>query len=131
MSKDIYIEKTSSKFLPEKEEVDDRRVQDIIKIFDNFYKKQPVDISSCYRRGTSYANNSNKKTSIDIIQNLTMLLNQQYKDVSESPDIINELFANIKSLLNVVSKLDNDVDKNCILVTILGYTLGCLDKYEK
>jgi hypothetical protein len=59
------------------------------------------------------------------------LLRGKYAEDNDHSEQINIIFDNIKNNLELVEGLTDDVDKNCILSIIQGYTLGCLKKYEK
>ena len=122
--------KSSSKFPPVGEKHKITTTRDIQNINNNFWNEQSVDLHLCYKKGTAYANNSNKKSSINLITELLELLKHQYKESTTQPDIIDIIFNNIKNDMTILEKITDDVDKNCILATIQGYTLGCLKKYE-
>lgn len=122
--------KPSSKFPPVGEKHKVTTTRDIQNINNNFWNEQSVDLHLCYKKGTAYANNSNKKSSINLITELLELLKHQYKESTTQPDIIDIVFNNIKNDMTILEKITDDVDKNCILATIQGYTLGCLKKYE-
>ena len=96
-----------------------------------FWEQQSVGLHKCYKQGQAYANNSNKKTSVDLLQDLFKLLRQQYKDNSENEQHFETIFNIIIQNLQLIEDLGNTVDKNCILSIIQGYTLGCLKRYEK
>jgi len=122
--------KPPSKFPPLTEDKEVLEYEQIMNMLDIYWTQQGIELHNCYRKGAAYANNNNKKTSIDLLQDMMTLLNNQFKDTNQSPEILDILTGNIKSCLSIISKLDIDVDKNCILSTILGYTLKCFKKYE-
>jgi len=96
-----------------------------------FWNEQSVNLHKCYKQGHAYANNSNKKTAINLLQDMFKLLKQQYKNCSENERSYEHIFEQINISLQLVEDLGNTVDKNCILSIIQGYTLGCLKRYEK
>lgn len=119
-----------SKFELTREQVEKMTVQQLITINEQFWEQQSVKLHRCYSQGQAYANNSNKKTSINLIQDMFNMLKSRYKNDRNSEQI-EHLFNIINTSLQMVDSLENDVDKNCILSIIQGYTLGCLKKYEK
>jgi len=120
-----------SKFNPHKDVVQELDINDIETNNDKFWEQQSVNLHKCYKQGQAYANNSNKKTSIDLLQDMFKLLKQQYKNCSENEQHFETIFNQLHSNLQLVEDLGNTVDKNCILSIIQGYTLGCLKRYEK
>ena len=120
-----------SKFELAKEQIQELTIEDIEKLNSTFWDQQSVELHKCYRKGQAYANNNNKKDSVDLLQDLFKLLKQQYKDSCDNVDVMETTFDTINNMLKTVKSLQQDVDKNCILSIIQGYTLGCLKKYEK
>lgn len=125
------INKPPSKFNPHKDVIEELDINDIETNNDRFWEQQSVNLHKCYKQGQAYANNSNKKTSIDLLQDMFKLLKQQYKNCSENEQHFENIFNQINTNLQLVEDLGNTVDKNCILSIIQGYTLGCLKRYEK
>lgn len=123
--------KPASNFNPYKKTDQPVTIQDIQEINNNFWNTQSVNLHRCYTQGHVYANNSNKKTSINLIQDLFSLLRGKYAEGNTHSEQINIIFNNIKNNLELIEGLSDEVDKNCILSIIQGYTLGCLKKYEK
>lgn len=120
-----------SKFNPHRDVVEELDINDIETNNDKFWEQQSVHLHKCYKQGQAYANNSNKKTSIDLLQDMFKLLKQQYKNCSENEQHFENIFNQINTNLQLIEDLGNTVDKNCILSIIQGYTLGCLKRYEK
>ena len=120
-----------SNFNPSRKITEPVTIQDIQKINNDFWNTQSVDLHRCYTHGHVYANNSNKKSSINLIQDMFSLLRGKYAEDNDHSEQINIIFDNIKNNLELVEGLTDDVDKNCILSIIQGYTIGCLKKYEK
>lgn len=120
-----------SKFNPHKNVVEKLEINDIEINNDKFWEQQSVNLHKCYKQGQAFANNSNKKTSIDLLQDMFKLLKQQYKNCSENEQHFETIFHQINSNLQLIEDLGNTVDKNCILSIIQGYTLGCLKRYEQ
>lgn len=120
-----------SKFNPHKDVVEELDINDIETNNDKFWEQQSVNLHKCYKQGQAYSNNSNKKTSIDLLQDMFKLLKQQYKNCSENEQHFENIFNQINMNLQLIEDLGNTVDKNCILSIIQGYTLGCLKRYEK
>ena len=120
-----------SKFNPHRDVVQELDINDIETTNDKFWEQQSVNLHKCYKQGQAYANNSTKKTSIDLLQDMFKLLKQQYKNCSENEQHFETIFNQLHSNLQLVEDLGNTVDKNCILSIIQGYTLGCLKRYEK
>ena len=106
-------------------------ILDIEKNNNKFWEEQSVGLHKCYKQGQAYANNSNKKTSINLLQDMFKLLKQQYKDNTENEQPFEIIFNQIHQNLQLIEDLGNTVDKSCILSIIQGYTLGCLKRYEK
>ena len=134
MPKDKYIDKESpsSNFQPTREETVPITIDNIHDINNTFWEEQSVSLHKCYKQGTAYANNSNKKSSVDLLQDLFKLLKTQYKDNSDRVNTVELAFTNLHNNLQIISNLCNEgVDKHCILAIIKGYTLGCLKNYEK
>jgi len=134
MPTDKHIDKisSSSNFPPSRDESVPATIDDIQSINNTFWEEQSVSLHKCYKQGSAYANNSNKKTSIDLLQDLFKLLKTQYKDNSDRVNTVELAFINIHNNLQIISNLSNEgVDKGCILAIIKGYTLGCLKNYEK
>lgn len=120
-----------SKFELSREQLEELNINDLEKINSMFWNQQSVELHRCYRVGQAYANNNNKKDSTDLLQDMFKLLKQQYKDSCDNMDVMETTFDTINNMLKNVKSLQHDVDKNCILSIIQGYTLGCLKKYEK
>ena len=120
-----------SKFELSREQLENLTIQDLENINSTFWTQQSVKLHRCYSRGQAYANNNNKKDSLDLLQDMFKLLKNQYKDSCDNIDIMETTFDTINNMLKTVKTLQQDVDKNCILSIIQGYTLGCLKKYEK
>ena len=106
-------------------------IKDVQELNDDFWNTQSVDLHRCYTQGHVYANNSIKKTSINLIQDLFSLLRGKYADDNEHSEQINIIFNNLNNNLELIEGLTEEVDKDCILSIIQGYTLGCLKQYEK
>ena len=134
MPKDKHIgkESTPSNFNPIRDVHVPVNIQNVQELNDTFWEEQSVNLHKCYKQGVAYANNSNKKSSIDLLQDLFQLLKIQYKDNSDRVNTVELAFTNLHNNLQIINNLsDEGVDKNCILSIIQGYTLGCLKKYEK
>ena len=120
-----------SKINPTRDKTEEISVVDITNLNNEFWEQQSVGLHKCYKTGNTYANNGNKKTSIDLLQDMFKMLKQQYKDGSDNGHHFEHIFQQINTCLQLIEDLGNTVDKNCILSIIQGYTLGCLSKYEK
>lgn len=134
MSKELSNKTTIvpySKFELTKEQIQELSTQQLEEFNEIFWEQQSVNLHKCYRKGQAYANNTNKKDSVDILHDMLNLLKQQYKNSNENDSIIDNLFENIVCSLKILKQTQSDVDKDCILSIIQGYTLGCLKKYEK
>jgi len=120
-----------SKFTPAKETKTPITIEDIKNLNNKFWEQESVELHKCYKIGNVFANNSNKKTSIDLLQDMFVLLGDKYKDSDKHAGTIALLISNINDNLEIIENLGEEVDKNCILSIIQGYTLGCLNIYEK
>jgi len=120
-----------SKFNPSRDQEQIIDMQNIGRNNNKFWEQQSVSLHKCYKQGQAFANNSTKKTAIDLLQDMFILLKQQYKDNSEHQQHFETIFTQINSNLQLIDDMGNSVDKNCILSIIQGYTLGCLQRYEK
>lgn len=120
-----------SKFVLTREQKEELTTQQLEEFNEIFWEQQSVNLHKCYRKGQAYANNTNKKDSVDILQDMLTLLKQQYKCSDTNDIVIENLFDNINCSLKILKHVQSDVDKDCILSIIQGYTLGCLKKYEK
>lgn len=129
--KDSEALKPASKFSPVGANVEKLHVSDVHSVNNNFWYDQSVNLHTCYKKGNTYANNSKKKTSTDLIGDMFSILKQQYIDSADTPEMVDLVIENIKNNLQMLENITNNVDKNCILATIQGYTLGCLKKYEQ
>ena len=123
------IVKQPSKFTLTRAEIEKMTIQELLEIDEMFWEQQNVKLHRCYKQGQAYANNSNKKTSVDLLKDMFILLKNQYKDDTNSKQIEN-IFNILNNCLQMINDIETDVDKNCILSIIQGYTLGCLKKYE-
>jgi len=129
-SKDIS-DVPPSKFNPVKEVVEEIDIKQILDIDNKFWSQQSVELHSCYKKGNVYANNSQNKSSADILADLLIHLKNSCKD-GKDKSINTEIVFNI--ILDCVKLLDRKetlLDKNCLLATLQGYVLGCLKNYEK
>lgn len=120
-----------SKFELTREQIQELTIQQLEEFNEVFWEQQSVNLHKCYRKGQAYANNTNKKDSVDLLHDMLNLLKQQYKNSDKNDNIVDNLFENIVCSLKILKQVQSDVDKDCILSIIQGYTLGCLKKYEK
>lgn len=120
-----------SKFVPTKEEQAQIDIESVIKLNNSFWEQQSTGMYKCYKQGTVYANNGNKKTSINLLQDLFKMLKQQFKDNSDNQQYYDNIFQQLNLCLQLIDDIGNSVDKNCLISIIQGYTIGCLSKYEK
>lgn len=133
MSKDIdniTVNIPSSKFKPV-ERVDDS--VDMKSIMDNshkFWLQEGSILHKHYNTGNTFANNSNKKNHIDIIRDLMCLLHQELKKTVDSPDVLQLIFNNITTNLNLIQHTVPEYEKDNILAVLHGYINGCLKTYE-
>ena len=123
--------KPASKFNPTREDNIPITIENIESINNKFWEQESVSLYKCYKNGNVYSNNSKKKTSINLIQDMIRLLGEQYKSNSSGTQEHDIIIENIINNLKLLDILDTGVDKNCILSIIQGYTLGCLNNYEK
>lgn len=129
--KNIYKEVPSSKIQPVKKSVESISTQDFHTFNEKFWKEQSVELHKCYKQGHSYANNTNKKDTVDILKDLNNLIQSQLRESVDTPDQINLLFEIIKNTLLLAQKQKPNADKNCILSIIQGFTIGCLKFYDR
>lgn len=131
MNDDMYKDVPSSNIISPKHEVKKITLEEFHSFNEKFWKEQSVELHKCYKQGHSYANNTNKKDSIDLLKDMNYLLQQQFKDCSESPENVTICFEIIKNTLLLVQKSKLNVDKNCILSILQGFTIGCLKFYDQ
>jgi hypothetical protein len=128
--KELTKSSPASKFEPVCDIVEKMSLEDFIKHNERFWNQQSVELHRCYKKGIAYANNNNKKTSIELLKDMSILLKNIYKTPGNSNQL-DDIFNIITTSLKMIDDIEYDVDKYCILSIIQGYTLGCLSKYEK
>lgn len=130
MSEDLYKEVESSRIKSPKRIKVAITTDEFHTFNSTYWEQQSVELHKCYKQGHSFANNTNKKDSVDLMKDLNYLLEQQYKNNTETPDRITLTFEIIKSCLNILKKEKIEIDKDCVLSTIQGFTIGCLKFYD-
>ena len=130
MIKNNIQNKSPSKFNPEREQVDIATYQDIVQICDKFMSNSTIVYDKCYKTGLTYSNNTIKKTAMDIVGELIMNVKQHCNKKSQDT-CLDLAYENIINNISIIDQQSTEIDKQCILYTILGYVIGCLKLYDE
>jgi len=134
MKKEPVKEVTPSKFLARPAPDDTVHLEEIVDINNKFWQQQNVQLHKCFKTGRTYANNSDNKDAVNLLQDLLHLIESHFKQNSDSNMQQLQLSQTFKVLhegLKLCDSLANSPDKSCFLAILQGYTLGCLKNYEK
>lgn len=129
--KDNIEEKPPSKFNPVREVVNIIDIDQLVALDDQFWSQQSVELHSCYKKGNVFANNSKNKSSSDLLADLMTHLKNSFKEGKEKSINTEIVFGIILNCIKLLEQDENLLDKNCLIATLQGYTLGCLKNYEK
>ena len=127
-------EKPASQFLATKKEKKEIQLNDLVDLNNNFWQEQSVSLHKCFKTGRTYANNSDNKDTIDLLQDLVHLIETHFKNSTEDSKEqlrISQTFKVLHESIKIFNYITTEPDKNCFLSTLQGYILGCLKRYEK
>lgn len=130
MIKNNIQDKSPSNFNPEGQSVDITTYKDVTDICEKYMYNTTIDYNKCYKTGMTYSNNTVKKTAMDIVSELISNI-KQHCDKKNQDTSMDLAFENIKNNITIVNQQSNEIDKQCVLFSILGYTIGCLKLYDE
>ena len=133
MNTDNIPEKPPSKFIPAPAPDDTVGIQNLINKNNKFWQQQTVQLHKCFKTGRTYANNSDNKDAVNLLQDLFHLVENHFKqnvDDSMKQLQLSQTFKVLHEGLKLCDSLANSPDKDCFLAILQGYTLGCLKNYE-
>lgn len=123
-----------SKYMTKYKEHDTVHLEEIVDINNKFWQQQNVQLHKCFKTGRTYANNSDNKDAVNLLQDLLHLVETHFKQNSETGVQQLQLSQTFKVLhegLKLCDSVANSPDKDCFLAILQGYTLGCLKNYEE
>ena len=133
MTANNISEKNPSKFMSQSAPDDTVNIEAVVDINNKFWRQQTVQLHKCFKTGRTYANNSDNKDAVNLLQDLFHLVENHFKqnvDDSMKQLQLSQTFKVLHEGLKLCDSLANSPDKDCFLAILQGYTLGCLKNYE-